>query len=77
MRREDAEAQREQLQRGDTQHTYIVRERPVGDWQVVRTNIPHPTPDVVAERGEPADVPEDPRPFISRQIPPYGPAGFG
>ena len=77
MRREEAEAEREKLQRDDHQHTYVVREQPVGEWEVVRTNIPRPTSDVVAERGEPADVPDDPRPFIIRQIPPYGPPGFG
>jgi hypothetical protein len=77
MRREEAEAERERLQREDHQRTYLVREQPVGDWDVVRTNIPRPTSRVVAERGEPAEVPEDPRPFINRLIPPYGPAGFG
>jgi hypothetical protein len=76
MRREDAEAERERLQREDHQHTYFLREQPVGEWEVARTNIPRPTTRLVAERGEPADVPEDPRPFITRQIPPYGP-GFG
>ncbi len=76
MRRGEAEAKRERLQRDDHEHTYFVREQPVGEWEVVRTNIPRPTSHVVAERGKPADVPEDPRPFIIRQIPPYGP-GFG
>jgi hypothetical protein len=75
MTREDAEAERESLQRDDHEHTYIVREHPVGEWTVVRMNLPHRTSDVVAERGKPADVPEDPRPFIVRQIPPYGGAG--
>ena len=77
MRREEAEAERERLQRDDHQHTYFVLEQPVGEWEVVRTNIPRPTSQIVAERGEPADVPEDPRPFINRLIPPYGPPGFG
>jgi hypothetical protein len=54
-----------------------VREQPAGKWEVERTNIPRPTSHVVAERGEPADVPEDLRPFITRLIPPYGPPGFG
>jgi hypothetical protein len=76
MRREEADAERERLQRADHQRTYFVREQPVGEWEVVRTNIPRPTSHVVAERGQPADVPEDPRPFIIRQFPPYGP-GFG
>ncbi len=76
MRREEAEAERERLQRDDHEHTYFVREQPVGEWEVLRANLPRPTPDVVAERGEPADVPEDQHPFIVRQIPPYGP-GFG
>jgi hypothetical protein len=77
MTREAAEAERERLQRDDPQHTYVVREQPVGQWEVVRTNIPRPTSHIVAERGEPTDVPDDPRPFITRQIPPYGPPGFG
>ena len=77
MRREEAEAEQDRLQRDDHQHTYFEREQPVGKWEVVRTNIPRPTSHVVAERGEPADVPEDPRPFINRLIPPCGPPGFG
>lgn len=77
MRREAAEAERQRLQADDDQHTHVVREQPVGEWEVVRTNIPRPSPHVVAERGEPADLPEDTRPFIIRQIPPYGPPGFG
>ncbi len=77
MRREEAEAERERLQRDDHQHTYFVRAQPSGEWEVVRTNIPRPTSHVVAERGEPADAPEDPRPFIVRQMPSYGPPGFG
>jgi hypothetical protein len=52
MRREDAEAQRERLQRDDHEHRYFLRELPVGKWDVVRTNIPRPTlPHVVAGRG--------------------------
>jgi hypothetical protein len=79
MTREEAEAERERLQRDDREHTYFVREQPVGEWEVVRTNLPRPGPasGLVAERGQPADVPEDQRPFIVRQIPPYGPPGFG
>jgi hypothetical protein len=76
MRREEAEAERERLQRDDHLHTYVVREQPIGEWEVVRMNIPRPASHFVAERGEPADVPEDQRPFIIRQIPPYGPPGF-
>lgn len=74
MTREEAEAERERLQRDD-HHTYFVREQPIGEWEVVRTNLPRPTSNVVAERGEPADAPEDLRPSSIRQIPPYGP-GF-
>ena len=43
MGREDAEAERERLQRDDHEHTYFVREQPSGEWEVVRTNIPRPT----------------------------------
>lgn len=77
MRREDAEAERQRLQHDDHQHTYLVREQPTGEWEVVRLNIPRPTSHVLAERGKPADAPEDQRPFIVRQIPPYGPPGLG
>ena len=76
MQREEAEAQRERLQRDDQEHTYFVRERPAGEWEVVRADVPHRTANLVAERGEPADRPEDPRPSLIRQIPPYGPGGF-
>ena len=54
MRREEAEAQREWLQRDDHEHTYLVGEQPAGEWEVVRTNIPCPTSHphhVVAGRG--------------------------
>ncbi|HWE11889.1 MAG TPA: hypothetical protein VG365_00175 [Solirubrobacteraceae bacterium] len=74
MRREEADAERERLKQDDQEHTYFVREQVAGEWEVVRTNIPCPTSDVVAERGEPADVP-DFRPSSIRQIPPIGP-GF-
>ena len=76
MRREEAEAERERLQRDDQEHTYFVRERPAGEWGVVRLNLPRRASNVVAERGEPAAPPEDPRPFLIRQISPYGPPGF-
>jgi hypothetical protein len=76
MRREEAEAERERLQLDDHEHTFVVRERPPGEWEILRMNIPHPASDVVAERGEPTVPPEDLRQFLSRQIPPYGPPGF-
>jgi hypothetical protein len=104
MRREDAEPQRERLQRDDHEHTYVVREQPAGEWEVVRTNIPTPTSHrVVARRraASPTDAeqtaeladaarrleklrerrarlanvptpPEDPGPFVVRQIPGFG-----
>lgn len=110
MSREEAEAQRERLQRDDYQHTYFVCEQPAGEWELVRINIPHPTsPHVMPQRRaaspatdaeqtaeladdarrlkalrerrarlanvpsrEPAAPPEDPRPFIVRQIPGFG-----
>jgi hypothetical protein len=51
MRRDEAEAQRQRLQRDDYAHTYFVREQPVGEWEIVRANIPHPTSHhVVGER---------------------------
>ena len=75
MRRQDAEARRDRLQRDNPDHAYLVREQPVGDWEVMRIDLPHRGSDVRAERGEPTDPPEDPRPSLIRQIPPYGPAG--
>jgi hypothetical protein len=75
MRRQDAEARKDRLQRDDHDHTYLVSEQPAGDWKVVRIDLPHRPSDVRAERGEPADPPDDPRPSLIRQIPPYGPAG--
>ena len=75
MRREEADAERERRQRDDQQHTYIVREQPTGEWEVVQIGIPRLSAHLVAERGEPSEAPEDPRPFLTRQIPPYGP-GF-
>jgi len=76
MRHEEAEAERQRLQRDDPEHTYFVREQPPGEWQVVAIDVSHPASDVVAERGEPTSPPEDPRPSLVRQIPPYGPPGF-
>jgi hypothetical protein len=77
MTREQAEAQRDVLQQDDSAHTYVVREHPVGEWEVVRMNVPRRASDLTAERGKPADLPEDPRPSLVRQIPPYGPPGLG
>jgi hypothetical protein len=75
MRRHEAEAQRERLQRDDHNHTYLVTERSQGNWDVVRVNRGHGAFDLRAERGDPADPPPDPRPSLIRQIPPYGPPG--
>ena len=61
MRRQDAEAQRVRLQLDDHDHTYLVREQPAGNWEVVRIDLPHRASEVRAERGEPADLPDDPR----------------
>jgi hypothetical protein len=109
MKREEAEAQRERLQRDDHDHRYVVREQPAGDWDIVRTNMSPPTSHcVVAGRravsptdaeqaaeladaarrlralrerrarlanvpgGKLAAGPEDPRPFVVRQIPGFG-----
>jgi hypothetical protein len=51
MRREEAEAERKRLQRDDHEHTYVVREQSVGEWDVVRMNLPHRTSDVVVNGG--------------------------
>lgn len=75
MKREEADAERERLQREDRDHTYFVREQSAGEWEVVRTNLRRHTSDVVAEQGKPTDVREDFRPSSIRQVPPIGP-GF-
>jgi hypothetical protein len=77
MNHEQAEAERQRLQQDDREHTYFVREKPSGEWEVVRANIPRPALNAVAERGAPSAPPEDPRPSLIRQIPPYGAGGFG
>ena len=51
MRHEEAEAERQRLQRNDHEHIYVVRAQPSGEWEVVRTNIPRPASVAVAERG--------------------------
>jgi hypothetical protein len=68
-------AQHSRHQRDDHDHTYLVRERPGGEWELVRIDLAHRTSHVRAERGKPADPHDDPRPSLIRQIPPYGPSG--
>lgn len=75
MRRADAKAERDRLQRDDHAHTYLVRGRPDGEWEVVRVDVPWRAQRLTAERGDPADPPPDQRPSLVRQIPPYGPPG--
>ncbi len=78
MRRIDAELLRDRLQREDQDHKYLLREQPEDEWEVVRIGLPPSGPQHLrAEHGEPADLPEDPRPSLIRQIPPYGPPGLG
>jgi hypothetical protein len=77
MRRIDAEALRDRLQREDQDHRYLLREQPGDEWEVVRLglarrNLQH----LKAEHGDPAELPADPRPSLIRQIPPYGPPGL-
>lgn len=77
MRRVDAEALVDRLQRDDQDHQYLLREQPGDEWEVVKIGLAQRIPQHVrAERGEPADLPEDPRPSLIRQIPPYGPPGL-
>lgn len=68
MRRIDAEFLRERLQREDPDHQFLLREQPQNQWQVVRL-------DVRARRFAAFDPPGDLRPFLVRQVPPYGHAG--
>lgn len=78
MRHIDAESLRDRLQREDPDYRYLVREQPEDGWEVVRIGLAQrPSQHLTAERGEPADLPEDPRPSLIRQIPPYGPPGLG
>ena len=73
MRREEAKAERDRLQREDHAHTYLVRGRPDGEWDVVRIDIARRVEKLTAERGNPEDAPADLRPSIIRQVPPFGP----
>lgn len=78
MRRVDAQSLRDRLQGEDPEHQYLVREQPGDEWEVVRLGLaPRASQNLIAERGEPEDLPEDPRPSLIRQIPPYGPPGPG
>ncbi len=74
MHRKEADAQRDRLQQEDPGHTYVVSEQPAGGWAVVRIGLPRRAENVTGERGKPASIPDDPRPSLMRQIPPYGPA---
>jgi len=74
--REQAEAERDRLQREDRAHTYVARGRPDGEWEVVRIALARRDEQLTAERGDPADPPPDQRPSLIRQIPPYGPGAF-
>jgi hypothetical protein len=73
MRRQDAEVHKDRLQRDDQDHTYLVRERGDGEWEVVRIDLARRSSDLRAERGQPTNPPDDTRPFLIRQVPPYGP----
>ncbi len=78
MRHIDAESLRDRLEREDPDHQYLVRSQPGDEWEVVRIGLAQRAPQHLrAEHGEPADLPEDPRPSLIRQIPPYGPPGLG
>jgi hypothetical protein len=78
MRRANAESLRDRLQREDRDHRYLLRAQSADEWEVVRIGLAQSTAQHLrAERGEPADPPEDPRPSLIRQIPPYGPPGLG
>jgi len=72
MERTEAEAERDRLQSADRAHSYLLRERPGGDWEVVRIDLAQQARKLKAERGDPSDPPPDMRPSAIRQIPPYG-----
>jgi hypothetical protein len=56
----------------------MLRAQSADEWEVVRIGLAQSTAQHLrAERGEPADPPEDPRPSLIRQIPPYGAPGLG
>jgi hypothetical protein len=76
MLHEEAEAERDRLQRADRANSYVLRERPDGAWEIVRIGVPRPAEGLKAERGNPTDPPPDQRPSLIRQIPPYGPPGL-
>ncbi len=78
MHRIDAESLRDRLQHEDPDHQYSVRGQSGDEWEVVKFGLARrASQHLTAQRGEPTDLPEDPRPSLIRQVPPYGPPGLG
>jgi hypothetical protein len=81
MDRNAAEQERKRLQAEHPDravNTWILREEPAGEWQVVRVPLPpgmkrDPMSATTEAKPEPRDA-EDPRPAMFRNIPPYGAA---
>jgi hypothetical protein len=74
MNREEAEQRRGELAATDPEHTWLVRERDGGEFEVVKVALPGPrrpklTPTTEAVAKPQAD---DPRTALERLIPPYG-----
>jgi hypothetical protein len=79
MNRADAQDLCERLAREHPEratHTWIAREGADGDWQVLKVAIPGRRREPLAETTEAKPAPpqpDDPRPSIYRNIPPFGP----
>jgi hypothetical protein len=78
MTREQAEAECKRLAAESPEretHRWLTREEGDGTWSVVKVNLPptdatESTPETRAEEKPP--TPDDPRPGMLRNIPPYG-----
>jgi hypothetical protein len=78
MTREQAEREAKRLAAESPEretHRWLSREEADGSWSVVKINIPPATePELTAETeaAERPPTPDDPRPGMLRNIPPYG-----
>jgi hypothetical protein len=74
--REEADARCTELNEAGGPGHWLVREREGGEWSVVRVDLPgvEGTRGPLKESTEarPRPEPDDPRPSIMRNIPPYG-----
>ena len=79
--RDEAQARADALNRAlpdGADHHWIARHAAPDEWDVVRVSVPGmrfsgEARDLHGERGPEREAPVDPRPTITRLIPPYGP----